>query len=143
MGRLGADRRWNGRAGHGSRGLIASWPQFGVPAGLFLSNLVILGVSALSGDQFRDLGLARAFVLSIILVGIGLWIRLGILETPVFRQLVGREQIERTPIVEVIRRQPREIILSACCAWPSRRRSTSSPRSSSPTASARCRCRAT
>ena len=37
---------------HGSRGLIASWPQFGVPSGLFLSNLVILAFSQWSGDQF-------------------------------------------------------------------------------------------
>ena len=53
------------------------------------------------------------FVLNIVLIGIGLWIRLGILETPVFRQLLGTRKIERTPIVEVIRKQPREIILSA------------------------------
>ena len=47
------------------------------------------------------------------LIGIGLWIRLGILETPVFRQLVEANRIERAPIVEVVKRQPREIILSA------------------------------
>src|SRR5262249_59476053 len=53
------------------------------------------------------------FAISIILVGVGLWIRLGILETPVFRQLVDTNKIERAPIVEVIKRQPKEIILSA------------------------------
>jgi len=53
------------------------------------------------------------FALSIILVGVGLWIRLGILETPVFRQLVETHKIERAPIIEVIRKQPREIFLSA------------------------------
>jgi metabolite-proton symporter len=98
---------------HGSRGLVASWPQFGVPSGLFLSNLVILIVSAASGSSFGDWGWRIPFFLSIILVGIGLWIRLGILETPVFRQLIQGERIERAPIVEVIRRQPKEIILSA------------------------------
>jgi metabolite-proton symporter len=98
---------------HGSRGLVASWPQFGVPCGLFLSNLVILIVSATSGGSFGDWGWRIPFFLSIILVGIGLWIRLGILETPVFRQLLQGELIERAPIVEVIRRQPKEIILSA------------------------------
>src|ERR1700739_3674850 len=41
---------------HGHRGLVASWPQFGVPCGLFLSNLVILGFSAWSGDQFATWG---------------------------------------------------------------------------------------
>ena len=53
------------------------------------------------------------FLLSIVLIGIGLWIRLGILETPVFRQLVEDKKIERAPIFEVIRKQPREIILCA------------------------------
>jgi metabolite-proton symporter len=98
---------------HGSRGLVASWPQFGVPAGLFLSNLVLLAVSAAYGDSFGTWGWRVPFFLSIILVGIGLWIRLGIMETPVFRKLLEGDRIERAPIVEVIRRQPREIILSA------------------------------
>jgi len=98
---------------HGQRGLVASWPQFGVPAGLFLANLSILAFSTLSGDQFATWGWRIPFAISIILVGVGLWIRLGILETPVFRQLVDTNKIERAPIVEVIRRQPREIILSA------------------------------
>ena len=98
---------------HGQRGLIASWPQFGVPAGLFLANLAVLGFSAMSGDQFAAWGWRLPFVLSIVLVGIGLWIRLGILETPVFRQLVRDNRVEKAPILEVIKRQPKEIILSA------------------------------
>jgi len=98
---------------HGSRGLVAAWPQFGVPSGLFLSNLVILAVSAWSGVDFATWGWRVPFFLSIILIGIGLWIRLGILETPVFQQLLATRKIERAPIVEVIKRQPREILLSA------------------------------
>src|SRR5713226_8423213 len=50
---------------------------------------------------------------SIILVGVGLWIRLGILETPVFQALLNNYKIEKTPILEVIRKQPKQIILSA------------------------------
>jgi MFS family permease len=98
---------------HNNRGFIASWPQFGVPAGLFLANLAILAFSAISGDQFLDWGWRIPFLLSIVLVGIGLWVRLGILETPVFEKLVSERKIERAPIVEVFKRQPREIILSA------------------------------
>jgi MFS family permease len=98
---------------HGHRGFIASWPQFGVPAGLFLANLVILIFSSWSGDNFFTWGWRIPFALSIILVGIGLWIRLGILETPVFQRLLKTNRIERAPIPEVIKRQPREIILSA------------------------------
>jgi len=96
-----------------SRGLIASWPQFGVPSGLFLSNLAVLAFSTWSGDQFFVWGWRIPFALSIILVGIGLWVRLGILETPVFQKLVADQKIEHAPIAEVIKKQPREIILSA------------------------------
>jgi len=98
---------------HGQRGLIASWPQFGVPAGLFLANLAVLAFSWLSGDQFLVWGWRIPFALSIILVGVGLWIRLGILETPVFQKLLDSKKVEKAPILEVIKKQPREIILSA------------------------------
>jgi MFS family permease len=99
---------------HGQRGLVASWPQFGVPCGLLLANLAILGFSAwATGDDFLVWGWRIPFALSIILVGVGLWIRLGILETPVFQQLLDSDKIEKAPIVEVIKKQPREIILSA------------------------------
>ncbi|HXL29630.1 MAG TPA: MFS transporter, partial [Bradyrhizobium sp.] len=98
---------------HGQRGLVASWPQFGVPCGLFLANLAILAFSQLSGDQFLTWGWRIPFALSIILVGVGLWIRLGILETPVFQQLLDNRKIEKAPIVEVFRKHPKEIILSA------------------------------
>jgi MFS family permease len=98
---------------HGQRGLVASWPQFGVPAGLFLANLSILAFSALSGDQFAIWGWRVPFALSIILIGVGLWIRLGILETPVFQQLLDEDKIEKAPIIEVFKKQPKEIILSA------------------------------
>jgi MFS family permease len=98
---------------HGQRGLVASWPQFGVPAGLFLANLAVLAFSALSGDQFLEWGWRLPFALSIVLVGIGLWIRLGILETPVFQNLLDTNKVEKAPIMEVIRKQRREIILSA------------------------------
>ncbi len=99
---------------HGQRGLVASWPQFGVPCGLFLANLSVLAFSAWYGDQFLNgVGWRIPFALSIVLVGIGLWIRLGILETPVFQNLVTTRRIEKTPILEVIKKQPREIILSA------------------------------
>src|SRR5690349_10941105 len=72
---------------HGQRGLVASWPQFGVPAGLFLANVAVLGFSKMSGDQFLVWGWRIPFALSLILIGVGLWIRLGILETPVFQKL--------------------------------------------------------
>ncbi|HUH92088.1 MAG TPA: MFS transporter [Casimicrobiaceae bacterium] len=95
------------------RGFAASWPQFGVPAGLFIANLIVLAFSQMSGEAFMAWGWRVPFALSIILVGIGLYIRLRILETPVFSKLIQERRIERTPTLEVIRRQPKEILLSA------------------------------
>jgi MFS family permease len=98
---------------HNQRGLVAAWPQFGVPCGLLLSNLAILAFSTYAGDQFLTWGWRIPFALSIILVGVGLWIRLGILETPVFQDVLDKQKIEKTPVLEVIKRQPKEILLSA------------------------------
>lgn len=96
-----------------SRGLIASWPQFGVPCGLFLANLAVLAFSQMAGDQFLAWGWRIPFALSIILVGLGLYIRLGILETPVFSKLVAERRVDRTPMLTAIREYPKEILLSA------------------------------
>jgi metabolite-proton symporter len=95
------------------RGLIASWPQFGVPAGLFLANGAVLAFSALSGPAFLDWGWRVPFLLSIVLVAVGLYIRLGVMETPVFRRLLAENKIERAPVSEVLRLQWRQVILSA------------------------------
>ena len=95
------------------RGFIASWPQFGVPAGLFLANLVVLIMSRISGSSFVTWGWRVPFLLSIVLVAIGLYIRLNILETPLFARLLAEHKIEKAPALEVLRRQPKDILLSA------------------------------
>jgi MFS family permease len=95
------------------RGFITAWPQFGGPAGLFLANLAVLVFSAISGDQFLAWGWRVPFFISIIMVGIGLYIRLGIFETPIFQRLLAEDRIERVPALEAIKRQPKEIVLTA------------------------------
>nr|WP_176704812.1 MFS transporter [Burkholderia sp. M701] len=95
------------------RGFVASWPQFGVPAGLFVANLVVLATSEVSGNAFLTWGWRVPFFFSIVLVAIGLYIRLNILETPIFAKLLAERRIEKTPMLEVIRRQPKDILLSA------------------------------
>ena len=97
------------------RGFITSWPQWGGPAGLFLANLAVLAFSAISGDQFLSWGWRVPFWLSIVMVGVGLYIRLGILETPVFTRILEQRRVERAPVIEVIKRQPKQIILTALC----------------------------
>ena len=67
-----------------NRGFISAWPQFGGPAGLFLANIAVLFFSWVSGDHFLTWGWRIPFLLSLVMVAIGLWIRLGIVETPVF-----------------------------------------------------------
>jgi MFS family permease len=96
-----------------NRGFIASWPQFGGPAGLFLANVAVLFFSWYSGDQFLEWGWRIPFLISIVMVAVGLWIRLGILETPVFRRILAENKVERAPTIEVLKRQPREILLCA------------------------------
>ncbi|MBS0523668.1 MAG: MHS family MFS transporter [Proteobacteria bacterium] len=97
---------------NGHRGFITSWPQLGGPAGLLLANVAVLAFSAISGDQFLVWGWRIPFMLSIIMVGVGLYIRLGILETPAFRRIVAENRVERTPVIEVIKRQPKQVLLS-------------------------------
>ena len=96
-----------------TRGFVASWPQFGVPCGLFLANLAVLAFSQMSGDSFLAWGWRIPFALSLVLVAVGLYIRLGILETPVFSKLIAEQKIDRTPMLTVLREHPKEIVLSA------------------------------
>ena len=96
-----------------SRGLAASWPQMGVPAGLFTANLAVLAFSAWSGDAFLTWGWRIPFLLSVILIVLGLWIRLSVEESPTFRRLASENRIEKAPALTVMRHHPREIILSA------------------------------
>src|SRR5579862_9511821 len=96
-----------------NRGFLASWPQFGAPAGLFLANIAVLIFSYVSGDQFLVWGWRVPFLISIVMVGIGMWIRLGILETPVFQRILDREEVVRAPVLEVFKRQPGTIALTA------------------------------
>src|SRR5579859_413973 len=101
---------WGARTG--KRGFIASWPQFGVPVGLLLSNGMLALVTALTGPNFATWGWRIPFLLSIVLVAVGLWIRLGILETPVFSRLLEQKRTYAAPVAEVLRRNWREVILT-------------------------------
>ncbi|MGI8415192.1 MAG: MFS transporter [Nakamurella sp.] len=96
------------------RGLMGSWPQLGVAIGLILATgLMALFNSVAGKDGFVSWGWRIPFLLSLVLVAIGLYIRLRILETPMFAKLVESKKVEKTPVIEVIKRYPREILLSA------------------------------
>lgn len=96
----------------GKRGFFGSWPQVGVPAGLLLATGVFALFSALPDEQFLSWGWRVPFLLSIILVGIGLFIRLKILESPAFQQMQQEGREARLPIVEVLREQTKPVLVA-------------------------------
>jgi metabolite-proton symporter len=95
------------------RGFIASWPQVGVPIGLLLSTGAVSLTSHLAGDAFESWAWRIPFLASAVLIGLGLWVRLGVLDSPLFAREKEAERIEKLPTVEVIKRHPKEILLSA------------------------------
>jgi MFS family permease len=93
---------------------MASLPQLGVPIGLLLSTGVVKIVSAAGGeDFFLTWGWRIPFLLSVVLIGIGLYVRLSVLETPHFARVKQQNTVVKQPVWEVIRTQPLAIITSA------------------------------
>jgi MFS transporter, MHS family, shikimate and dehydroshikimate transport protein len=95
-----------------SRNFYASWPQMGAPAGLVLSTAVFTAFSTLPDAAFFAWGWRVPFLVSIVLIGVGLFIRLRVLESPAFARVkeVGAES--RAPLLEVIRDYPVATLLS-------------------------------
>ncbi|GAA1180441.1 MFS transporter [Pseudonocardia alaniniphila] len=95
------------------RGFMASWPQLGVPIGLLLSTAMVQLMSATTGDGFLTWGWRVPFLVSIVLVGIGLYVRLKVLESPAFTEVKKTQAVLRVPVLEAFRHQWREILTSA------------------------------
>lgn len=95
------------------RGFYGSWPQMGVPGGLILSTIIFLSVAGLPEEQFLAWGWRVPFLLSIVLVGVGLFIRLRIMESPSFSQVQESNTQARLPIVDVLRTYPKQVLLAA------------------------------
>ena len=96
----------------GRRGFYGSWPQMGVPAGLILSTAVFATFSSLPDETFLAWGWRVPFLMSGLLVGVGLVIRLRLLETPAFMRIKREAREARQPVVEVLRRYPREVLVA-------------------------------
>jgi metabolite-proton symporter len=94
------------------RGFSASWPQAGVPAGLLLANGVFAAFNRLPEAQFLAWGWRCPFLLGILLVGVGLFIRLQVLETPSFTKVQSGSRVAKVPILEVLRTHPKNVILA-------------------------------
>ncbi|OQO89724.1 MFS transporter [Saccharomonospora piscinae] len=99
------------------RGFWASWPQAGVPAGNLLATAVLAVLAAVQSDAaFESWGWRIPFLLSGLLVGIGLWIRLAVEESPIFVEAVrkagDRPAPEKAPIITVFRNSWREVLIA-------------------------------
>jgi MHS family shikimate/dehydroshikimate transporter-like MFS transporter len=116
---FGVGGEWGGavlmaveHAPKGKRGFYGSWPQIGVPAGLLLANLVYRPFSRMPQEEFLSWGWRVPFLVSILLVAVGLIIRVRILETPAFARMKETRQEARQPILEVLSRYPKEVLLA-------------------------------
>jgi metabolite-proton symporter len=95
------------------RGFMASWPQLGVPLGLLASTGMVKLMSNISGDSFETWGWRVPFLLSAVLVGVGLYVRLRVMDSPDFTVVKKEKAVVKAPVLQVIRTQPREILTSA------------------------------
>ena len=100
-------------AAPGKRGLMTSFPQMGSPLGLILANSALATMASVQDEAaFLDWGWRVPFLGSLILVGIGIYIRIGVLESPVFANIKARGKIVRAPIKVVLKDNWREVALT-------------------------------
>jgi MFS family permease len=117
---LGVGGEWGGavllaveHAPEGRRGFFGSWAQMGVPMGLLLSTLVFdFFVARLPEEQFLSWGWRAPFLVSIVLVAVGLFVRLKIMETPAFRQVQESQTEAQMPILDVVRYDLKNVLLA-------------------------------
>jgi MHS family shikimate/dehydroshikimate transporter-like MFS transporter len=117
---LGLGGEWGGavlmaveHSPEGRRGFFGSFPQMGIPAGVIFSSLAFLVVALLPNDQFLAWGWRIPFLLSILLVGVGLYIRLNILESPAFQGLQESGTASQMPIIDTFRDHWKQVLIVA------------------------------
>jgi metabolite-proton symporter len=116
---LGVGGEWGGavlmvveHADKKRRGLFASWVQAGVPVGLLLATGIFSVVTWLPEAAFISWGWRVPFLLGILLTGIGFFIRLRVLESPIFEQAKSMSPAPKIPLLEVLRTHPRNVLLA-------------------------------
>jgi metabolite-proton symporter len=98
-------------APQGKRGRYGSFAPIGVTIGNLLAMAVFAGVSSLDKAQFVSWGWRIPFLLSLILVALGVYVRSRVLETPVFADVVEKRAVAKTPVVDAIREHPRSFVV--------------------------------
>ncbi|HWO02293.1 MAG TPA: MFS transporter [Blastocatellia bacterium] len=96
----------------GKRGFYGSWPQIGVPAGLLLSTVIFGQITKLPEQALLSWGWRVAFLLSFVLVGVGLFIRLAVVEPPIFAEIKEAGRAARMPILDAVREHPKNVLLA-------------------------------
>jgi MHS family shikimate/dehydroshikimate transporter-like MFS transporter len=117
---IGVGGEWGGavlmsteHAPTGKRGLFGAFPQMGVPAGLLLSTVVFAVMQAATSEAaFLSWGWRVPFLVSIVLVGVGLFIRMRIIESPAFQAVKDEEGESDKPIVDVVKEHPRNVLVA-------------------------------
>lgn len=100
-------------APEGKRGFYGSSPQIGVPAGLLMANGMLFLMSWISGDAFMDWGWRVPFILSVVLIFVGYFIRQGVDESPVFAEIAERKEVITNPTGRLFRRHGLVVIVAA------------------------------
>ncbi len=95
----------------GKRGLFGSFAPLGVTVGLLLANGVFALFAALPHEEFVSWGWRVPFLLSIVLVLVGFYIRYRVSETPVFSEIAAKNAAARSPVIEAVKRHPREFLV--------------------------------
>jgi len=96
----------------GKRGFYGSWPQVGVPVGLLLSTGVFALISKLPEDILFSWGWRVAFLFSVLLVGVGLYVRLAMTEPPAFAEIKRTRSESKAPILDTLRQHPKNVVLA-------------------------------
>jgi MHS family shikimate/dehydroshikimate transporter-like MFS transporter len=116
---LGVGGEWGGavlmaveHGGVDQRGLRGSWVQAGVPVGSLLAAGTFSIFSMLPREDFMTWGWRVPFLLGILLTGVGLFIRLHVIESPLFASLKESKPPPKIPVLEVVRKHPRNVILA-------------------------------
>jgi MFS transporter, MHS family, shikimate and dehydroshikimate transport protein len=117
---IGVGGEWGGavlmsveHAPTGRRGLFGSFPQMGVPAGLLLSTVMFAVMQAATSEAaFLSWGWRVPFLVSIVLVGVGLFIRMKIVESPAFQAVKDDKEESNKPIVDVVKEHPRNVLIA-------------------------------
>ena len=121
---LGIGGEWGGavlmaveHSPKGRRGFYGSWPQMGVPAGLALATGMVALLTSLPGNMFYDWAWRVAFLVSAVLVAIGVYIRMKIMETPAFTKVQESRAVTRVPFMELMRNHGKQVILGMGCRY--------------------------